>query len=285
MLSRGLSQWMHALTPLQWLDGILVISLLLLTLWLTRQVKAGSLIWGAVILLALYLFTSPLPTLHLVVDKLLTGAAVVLGFVFQPELRRGLEFLGLQFRGRDGDPKLSEENASDWLEQLVEAVKELSQNRTGALIVIEHERPIDSKMFTDQGVPLNAHVSEELLRTIFQTNTPLHDGAVIIRDELIKAAGVILPMSERSHSRQLGTRHRAALGMTEQANCLCVIVSEETGSISLAEAGRLERPLTSSKLKELLRTRLRPHAVTPVTWGSPLTLFLHRFLPLLKGKG
>lgn len=285
MLSRGLSQWMHALTPLQWLDGILVISLLLLTLWLTRQVKAGSLIWGAVILLALYLFTAPLPILHLVVDKLLTGAAVVLGFVFQPELRRGLEFLGLQFRSRDGDPNVSEENASDWLEQLVEAVKELSQNRTGALIVIEHERPIDSKMFTDQGVPLNAQVSEELLRTIFQTNTPLHDGAVIIRDELIKAAGVILPMSERNHSRQLGTRHRAALGMTEQANCLCVIVSEETGSISLAEAGRLERPLTSSKLKELLRTRLHPQAATPVTWGSPFTPFLHRFLPLLKGKG
>jgi len=279
----GLGKWLQTLTPIQWLDGLIVVALIVLTLGLTRQTRAGSLIWGAVILLALYFMSSPLPVLHLVLDKLLTGAAVVLGFVFQPELRRGLEFLGLQFRGSDGDPPPSGQEQSDWLEQVVEAVKELSQNRTGALIVIEHERPIDPKIFSDPGVPLEARVSQELLCTIFQNNTPLHDGAVIIREQVIKAAGVILPMSERSHSRQLGTRHRAALGMTEQANCLCVIVSEETGSISLAEAGRIERPLSSSKLREMLRTRLQPTSVPRVRWNHALPW--HDRLPFLKGKG
>jgi uncharacterized protein (TIGR00159 family) len=106
-------------------------------------------------------------------------------------------------------------------------------------------------------VRLNAEVSKELLQTIFQTSTLLHDGAVLIRDTRIVAAGIILPLSERTASRQLGTRHRAAMGITERVeNCICVVVSEETGSISLAERGILHRPLTSSKLKELLEARL-----------------------------
>ncbi|MEN9205266.1 MAG: diadenylate cyclase CdaA [Thermostichales cyanobacterium SZTDM-1c_bins_54] len=278
----GLGKWLQALTPTQWLDGLMVVTLVVLTLRLTRHTRARSLIWGTLVLLALYFLTSPLPVLHLVLDKLLTAAAVVLGFVFQPELRRGLEFLGF-WLGGDRDPSHVSGQQPDWLEQVVEAVKELSQNRTGALIVIEHERPIDPKIFTEPGVPLDAQVSQELLCTIFQPNTPLHDGAVVIRDQVVKAAGVLLPMSERSHSRQLGTRHRAALGLTEQANCLCVVVSEETGSISLAEAGRIERPLSSSKLREMLRTRLQPVAPPSVRWKSPLSVAY--LLPFFKGKG
>ena len=106
---------------------------------------------------------------------------------------------------------------------------------------------------------LNADVSKELLQTIFQTSTLLHDGAVLIRSARILAAGVILPISERSASRQLGTRHRAAMGITERVeNCICIVVSEETGSISVAEQGRLNRPLTSVRLQEILREKFTP---------------------------
>ncbi len=133
-------------------------------------------------------------------------------------------------------------------DEIVDAVKELSQNRTGALLILETGSPIDERDFSVPGVKLNADVSKELIQTIFQTTTLLHDGAVLIRDARVVAAGVILPLSERTASRQLGTRHRAAMGITERVeNCVCVVVSEETGSISLAERGTLNRPLTSSK--------------------------------------
>jgi uncharacterized protein (TIGR00159 family) len=116
---------------------------------------------------------------------------------------------------------------------------------------------IEERIFVNKGVYLKAEVSKELLQTIFQTKTLLHDGAVFIRGAEIVSASVILPLSERSASRQLGTRHRAAMGITERLdNCICIVVSEETGSISLGEKGILNRPLTSTKLKELLEEKL-----------------------------
>jgi uncharacterized protein (TIGR00159 family) len=145
------------------------------------------------------------------------------------------------------------------IDEIVDAVKELSQNRTGALMVLETTGTIDIRAFVNPGVSLNAEVSKELLQTIFQPKTLLHDGAVFIRGSRIVSAGSILPLSERTASRQLGTRHRAAMGVTERVeNCICVVVSEETGSISLAERGILNRPLTSNKLKELLEERFSP---------------------------
>jgi uncharacterized protein (TIGR00159 family) len=158
------------------------------------------------------------------------------------------------------------------VDEIVDAVKELSQNRIGALMILETSGPIDERDFSVPGVKLNAEVSKELLQTIFQPTTLLHDGAVLISGARVVAAGVILPLSERTASRQLGTRHRAAMGITERVeNCACVVVSEETGSISLAERGVLNRPLTSSKLKELLEARFSPvtdrEAVAPSLWS------------------
>jgi uncharacterized protein (TIGR00159 family) len=142
------------------------------------------------------------------------------------------------------------------VDEIVDAVKELSQNRTGALLILEVDKPIDERDFSVPGVRLNAEVSKELIQTIFQTTTLLHDGAMLIRGSRILAAGVILPISERVASRQLGTRHRAAMGITERVDhCICVVVSEETGSISLAEGGILDRPLTSSRLRSILNTK------------------------------
>jgi uncharacterized protein (TIGR00159 family) len=180
--------------------------------------------------------------------------------MFQSQFRRFLEQLGrfeiFQLFQPTGRTVAQPDSVID---EIVDAVKELSQNRTGALIVLETNEPIDERDFLNPGVSLNAEVSKELLQTIFQTSTLLHDGAVFIRSSRIVAAGVILPLSERTASRQLGTRHRAAMGITERVeNCLCVVVSEETGSISLAEKGNLNRPLTSSKLKELLEEIFSP---------------------------
>lgn len=207
--------------------------------------------------------------LSFVLEKLVVGSAVAMAVIFQSQFRRFLEQLGRgeiqQMLQPTRRPIPKPDNVID---EIVDAVKELSQNRTGALIVLETSGPIDERDFSVPGVSLNAEVSKELLQTIFQTSTLLHDGAVQIRGSRVAAAGVILPLSERTASRQLGTRHRAAMGITEKVeNCLCIVVSEETGSISLAEKRTLNRPLTSSKLKELLLERFSPsverEAVTP----------------------
>lgn len=220
------------------------------TLWMVRGLIV--LMLAAALSKALYL-----NLLSFVLDKLVVGSAVAMAFILQAEFRRLLEQIGrgeiLQlFRpARESLPK-----PDSVIDEIVDAVKELSQNRTGALLILETDRPIDERDFSVPGVKLNAEVSRELLQTIFQTSTLLHDGAVLIRASRVAAAGVILPISERTASRQLGTRHRAAMGITERVeNCVCVVVSEETGSISLAERGLLNRPLTSSKLRELLRAK------------------------------
>ncbi|MDJ0686990.1 MAG: diadenylate cyclase CdaA [Xenococcaceae cyanobacterium MO_188.B32] len=198
--------------------------------------------------------------LGFLLEKLVLGAAVAMAVIFQSQFRRFLEQIGrgelIQLFKASARPSVQPDSVVD---QIVDAVKELSQNRTGALILLEVSGSLEEEDFVSPGVNLNAEVSKELLQTIFQTTTLLHDGAVLIRGSRIVSAAVILPLSERTASRQLGTRHRAAMGMTERLeNCLCIVVSEETGSISLAEKGILNRPLTSSKLKELLQARFSP---------------------------
>lgn len=196
--------------------------------------------------------------LSFALNSLVIGSAVSMAVILQSEFRRFLEQLGqgeiLQMFGHNRRVLPESDSIID---EIVESIKQLSQNRIGALLIIETDGPIDERDFSVPGVKLNAELSKELLQTIFQPKTLLHDGAVLIRENKIISAGVILPLSERIASRQLGTRHRAAMGITEQVEkCICVVVSEETGSISLAEKGTLNRPLTSNKLKELLEKRL-----------------------------
>jgi len=237
-----------------------------------------------------------LTLLSFVLGNLVIGSAVAMAFILQSEFRRFLEQLGrgelLQLFQSSRRTTLKSGSVTD---EIVDAVKELSQNRIGALLILETGSPIDERDFSVPGVRLNAEVSKELIQTIFQTTTLLHDGAVLIRDNRLVAAGVILPLSERTASRQLGTRHRAAMGITERVeNCVCVVVSEETGSISLAERGTLNRPLTSSKLKELLESRFSQTAdrdtVAPNLrslarqMGSQGLSLVSRFLSRHKGK-
>lgn len=203
-----------------------------------------------------------LQLLKFLLEKLVLGSAVAMAVIFQSQFRRLLEQIGrgeiLKLFQESSRPKTQPDSVID---RIVDAVKELSQNRTGALLLIETTGSLENEDYVSVGVSLNAEVSKELLQTIFQTTTLLHDGAVVISGSRILAAAAILPLSERTASRQLGTRHRAAMGITERVEkCLCIVVSEETGSISLAERGTLNRPLTSSKLKELLREKFAPIA-------------------------
>lgn len=198
-----------------------------------------------------------LKLLTFILEKLVLGSAVVIAVVFQSDFRRFLERLGrgniIQMFQRRQSP---DSKPNQVIDEIVDAVKELSQKRVGALIVMETDEPIEAGEIPVPGVEINADISKELLQTIFQPATLLHDGAVLIRNSQIASAGMILPLSQRNASRQLGTRHRAAMGVTEQIPyCLCIVVSEETGSISLAEKGVLNRPLTSNKLREILLER------------------------------
>ncbi len=192
--------------------------------------------------------------LAFVLNNLVVGSAVAMAVILQSEIRRFLEQIGqgklLQVLQKNPNPLPRGQTA---LDAIVDAVKALSQSRTGALILLETGTMLDAQDFTATGIKLNAALTSELVQTIFQPATPLHDGAILIRGSQIVAAKLILPLSQRTGPWQLGTRHRAAVGITERVtNCLCIVVSEETGSISLAQRGELNRPLTSSKLKELL---------------------------------
>jgi len=256
-------QWLTNLDKvrfvLQALDIVLVLLLSYVVLVIIGERRTLWMVRGLIFLMlaaAISRFFG-LPLLAFVLDKLVIGSAVAMAFMLQGEFRRLLELLGqgrlweLLSPPRDPTPQ-----PDGVIDEIVDAVKELSQNRTGALLILETDKPIDERDFSVPGVKLNAEVSKELLQTIFQTGTLLHDGAVLIRASRVVAAGVILPISERVASRQLGTRHRAAMGITERVeHCICVVVSEETGSISLAEGGFLDRPLTSSRLRGILRAK------------------------------
>ncbi|CAD5983445.1 Cyclic di-AMP synthase CdaA [Planktothrix tepida] len=254
MTKQGIPPWL-----IQSLDIGLVFAVAYVVLVIIGERRTLWMVRGFIILMLATALSNwaNLRLLYIALNSLVTGSAVAMAVMLQSEFRQFLEQLGrgevsqLFGQGRRVIPE-----PDGVIDQIVEAVKELSQNRTGALIIIETASPIDERDFSVPGVKLNAEVSRELLQTIFQPKTLLHDGAVLIRASRIAAAGVILPLSERMASRQLGTRHRAAMGITERvAKCMCIVVSEETGSISLAEKGVLNRPLTSSKLKELLEAR------------------------------
>ncbi len=255
----------------QSLDLGLVIALTFLVLLAVRDRRTLWMVRGLIVLMVAAAVSErcQFRLLNFVLDKLVVGAALAMSVVFQSEFRRFLEQLGRgQLMPSLRQNRRTSDTADRSIDQIVDAVKELSQQRIGALMILETNEMMDERDFAVPGVKLDAELSKELIQTIFQNTTLLHDGAVFIRGDRVMAAGVILPLSDRTASRQLGTRHRAAMGITERANnCLCIVVSEETGSISLAEFGVLDRPLTSSKLKELLEIRLAPigerESVTP----------------------
>jgi len=178
----------------------------------------------------------------------------LIGFliVFQPELRRALSTLGQNPLVR---PFVSRTESDESVDVLVNASFHLAETRVGALMLLQGNAGL--KGVIETGTPLYGQLSEELLVTIFQTKTPLHDGAVIISEGQIVAAGCILPLTQDTHlARTLGTRHRAGIGITEEADCTVIIVSEETGTVSLARGGLLQRNMTRESLRNALSESL-----------------------------
>ena len=196
--------------------------------------------------------------LQFLYDNFLTIAALALVVIFQPELRRGLTRLGETplFRRT---PK----GLAVTVESIAEAAAFLSRARFGAILVLERESPL--RAFTETGTPVHAALSARLLQTIFFPGTALHDLAVVIRGSELVAAGVQLPLAEPNQMPDpaLGSRHRAAVGITLESDALAVVVSEETGTISVAEAGRLTRGLSRAELEDLLLDKLRAMAPGP----------------------
>ncbi len=217
------------------------------TLWLLR---------GYLFLVSLAWFVqrfASLPLTSKLIDALVIACSLSLAILWQGELRRLMELLGT---GRltvllGNPPKEFRANANA-VNQLVDAAGKLSQNRRGALMVVDLGSDLRPEDFLYSGIKIDAQLSTDLLINLFATDTPLHDGAILVKGNKIISAGVILPLSRQGISRY-GTRHLAALGITERFDrCICIVVSEETGTLSLANQGKLERPITSSRLQELL---------------------------------
>ena len=181
---------------------------------------------------------------------------ISLPVIFQPEIRRALEQLG---QTRSWLPQLRprpDEMAGRTVDELVKAATQLARHRYGALIVLERETGLQD--YVERGVPIDGLLTRQLLINLFYPNSPLHDGAAVVRDGRIVAASVVLPLSDNTAATsQLGTRHRAALGITEQSDAIAVVVSEETGQISIAENGQLIRNLDAERLDEQLRGMLK----------------------------
>ena len=244
------------------LDILIVAFLIYEFLKLIKGTRAVPMLTGVVILaIAFYIaHVEPLRTVDWLLSTLLPYAIFALIVVFGSEIRHVLARLGRRMAvGRLGGS--SGDNSYD---DIVLAAKQFSENLTGALIVIERE--IGLRTYIESGVPLDAHLSFDLLTTIFRPSAPLHDGAVIIQKDRIAAAACFLPLSMKPLSTQLGTRHRAAIGITEESDALSVVVSEETGGISLAVGGNIERNIDSEQLRERLSqllSRYVPQAALP----------------------
>ena len=226
----------------------IIINYILSFFWNT---KSMDLIWGFLIFLSIFAISSlfKLPVLNKVMVLLGNAAVIAIVIIFQPELRLALS--KLSFKGR----KYKEVTEFDkFLDQLATSVYRLAEKRIGALIVIEKEDILDE--YAQKAVLLDADFSSELLETIFATTTPIHDGAVIIRDSKIIAASVILPLAENSSqlTKSMGTRHRASLGLSHVTDALIIVVSEETGKVSITREGIMTRGIKIDRFKSVIRS-------------------------------
>ena len=242
------------------LDVAVVAFLIFWLLGVAQGTRATSLIRGAIIFLALVYILGTvfdLATLNWILAHTWPALLVAIPVIFQPELRRALEQLGhTGSRLRESFPANVDTDAELAIDEIVRAAGQLARQRYGALMVIERESGLQD--YAESGVPIDAKLTRQLLINIFYPNSPLHDGAVLTRGDRIIAASVVLPLTDNiSASSQLGTRHRAAIGVSEDSDALAVVVSEETGQIAVAHSGRLIRGLDQDRLRRVLRTLMR----------------------------
>ncbi|MBY0356860.1 MAG: diadenylate cyclase CdaA [Candidatus Obscuribacterales bacterium] len=219
-----------------------------------RKTQAERLLKGLLVLAMVWMLSWAfgLTIISNILREMVPVLVIAVVIVFQPELRRGLVYLGrTTFKVDLSLSDTQNEKAKEVISQIISAVRELSKHKTGALIVVEP--PEGERDYVSPGTTLNAEVTASLLLSIFNTNSPLHDGAVVIRENKILAAGVILPMTNSQKlSHRYGTRHRAALGLSEIYDGLCIVASEETGAISAASRGMLVRYNSADELSDAL---------------------------------
>lgn len=238
-------------------DILLVAVLLYGAFQMIRSTGAARIAKGIGVILLLYMLTQVfnMYLMNYLLDAVLEIGIIALIVMFQPELRRLLEKLGGRSMRELLNFKEEERDMERVISQTVQACEVLSKERTGVLIVMERKDTLVE--YQKSGTEIDARVSSELLRNLFFTNAALHDGAVLIRSERVAAAGCVLPLTQnRNISSDLGTRHRAAIGISEVTDAVVVVVSEETGTISVAMDGMLKRHLAPQTLKKLLQKEL-----------------------------
>ena len=255
---KQIAQTVSGIRVMDAVDILLVAVLIYFLITLIRRTQSYKVFQGIVILLlALWLSGElQLYTINYILRNTMQIGLIALVVLFQPEIRRFLEKLGT---GNPVsmlmNPGSKMQNAETAITQTVLACTELSATRTGALIIFERDNRLDDQIRT--GTIINADTTAELLKNIFYPKAPLHDGAVIVRDGRIQAGGCMLPLTSNANlSRDLGMRHRAGIGMSEASDAVVVIVSEETGAISVATDGMLKRHLSKENFEKILRNEL-----------------------------
>ena len=254
-------KWLVPPKPIGVIDIIQVLLLAFLVyrliLWM-KNTRSYTLLKGIVFVIAFVVLANvfKMEVIVWLLQNVGVVAITAIIIIFQPELRRMLERVGQSNlmssifsinRNEDENKRFSDHT----LNELVRACYEMSEERTGALIVLERDIPLEE--YEKTGIPIDAVVSSQLLVNIFEHNTPLHDGAVLIRNDRVAAATCYLPLSDNMDlSKKLGTRHRAAVGISEVTDSLTIVVSEETGHVSYAESGRIRSAVTPSELREML---------------------------------
>ena len=242
------------ITPLDIFDILIVAMILYKSYQMIQDTRAITLVKGPIVIVSLTIICGWL-NLHVMtwlLQKSSDWLLIALPILFQPELRRALEQIGQGKFIRKSNPLLEKKEAENVVDEIVKTAKKLSLTKTGALMVIEREMKLNDISVT--GIHIDGIISSEFLLNVFIVNTPLHDGAAIIRGNRLISAACVLPLTENHElSTELGTRHRAAIGLSEQCDALIVVVSEETGTISVAEGGRLMRRFDEKTLAAKIR--------------------------------
>lgn len=237
---------------------IIVVSVIFYKIYgLMKETRAEQLLKGILLIFILIPIsdTLHLTTLNWILNETITIGVLTIVIIFQPEIRRALEHIG-RSTFTDRLTLRDEEVRDNVVTEIVTAVDSLSKDKVGALIILEQKTGLGE--ITNTGTKIDALISSALLENIFVVNTPLHDGATVLRDNRIVASGCFLPLTENnSINKQLGTRHRAAIGLSETADALVIVVSEETGTISIAINGKLIRNFDKEKLKNVLMRVLK----------------------------
>ncbi len=263
------------------IDILLVTIIFFILLYTLRDTQALVLLRGVlflVVLLAVLTSLVELPAFSWLIQSTLPALLLAIPVIFAPEIRRGLERLGRASNFISAGGRITDQQILDTIQAIVSATARLSARQHGAIIVLQRLDSLEE--YNETGVRMNAKVTPEILLQIFYPNTPLHDGAVILGNNRLLAASCVMPLSAsgiltRSPERQMGLRHRAALGISEASDAVAVVTSEETGSISIAHSGRMIRRLDIERLENILIAFFRTNG------GLGTTKWYHQFLPFL----